>query len=345
MHFVLYDRFLNTIGNSYILESWSRTQRAVDFDDLRIIGEQIEVSSNPFLVVLNDKQGNQMFSGLASTPIIDEKTKKTTIVLKDYMTLFNTEIIMDWGSISDVTTVGDYIDRILTRWKAQSDIGIEHIVWDISDVANLPLDKDIPLGEARENVRVKSLIFDALNYYKLYCESEINIYTKTLIYTFKRSFFNKQAIRLNDFGVDTIDKSFGECNRASVFTSSFALQSQWALTEDNSVVKLPSEKDLVYPGKNKNFIASGESEDDLYDAIYDAVMELSSNRYQENIDINVVPYKSVLDLSTVDFSYSIEVHTSQGYYKELPVGEIETDSSGKHIVRLGYRIQELTQEI
>jgi hypothetical protein len=29
----------------------------------------------------------------------------------------------------------------------------------------------------------------------------------------------------------------------------------------------------------------------------------------------------------------------------LPVGEIETDSKGKYIVRLGHRIQELTQEL
>ena len=67
--------------------------------------------------------------------------------------------------------------------------------------------------------------------------------------------------------------------------------------------------------------------------------------YQENIDLDAQRYKSVIDLTNIDFSYIIKVYTNEGEYKQLPVGEIETDSNGKHIVRLGYRVQELTQEI
>ena len=344
MHFVLYDRFLNALGNSYILESWSRTQRAVDFDSIRITGEQIPVAANPFLVVINDKQGRQLFSGLASTPMLDEKAKKTSIVLKDYMTLFNTEIIVNWGSFTGAT-VKSYIDGILSRWKGQSDTGLSTIKWDTSALSDIPLDPEIALGGAIESVKVKDLIFDALNYYNLYCVPELNVSTKTLTYRFGKASVNSHSIRLSDFGVNSVDKSFGECNRAFVYDYYFNLKSTWALAEDNSVVKLPSDKSLVYPGKSRNFIASEDSTDAVNDALYEAVMELASNRYQENIDINVVPYKSILDLTSVDFSYKIAVYTEQGYYKELPVGEIETDSSGKHIIRLGYRIQELTQEM
>ena len=76
MYFVLYDRHLNSIGETYILEDWSRIQRAVDFDETRISGEQIPYSADPFCVVINDRQGKQVFSGLASTPSTDEKNFK-----------------------------------------------------------------------------------------------------------------------------------------------------------------------------------------------------------------------------------------------------------------------------
>ena len=102
---------------------------------------------------------------------------------------------------------------------------------------------------------------------------------------------------------------------------------------------------LVYPAKNKNFIATENTDDSVYDAIYDAVMGLAGNRFQENIDLNAQQYKSILDLASIDFSYVISAYADDGYYRDLPVGEIETDSKGTHIVRLGHRIQELTQEL
>ena len=122
------------------------------------------------------------------------------------------------------------------------------------------------------------------------------------------------------------------------------------MTENNKVVKLPTTENVIYPAKNRNFIAE-EPKDDLTetqainDAIYEAVMGLARNRYQENIDLNAQQYKSIIDLTNIDFSYKINVYTNEGKYKVLPVGEIETDSKGKHIVRLGNRIQELTQEL
>ena len=81
MYFVLYDRHVKSIGETYILESWNRIQRATDFDEMKIVGEEIPQEANPFFVVVNDRQGKQLFSGLASTPSIDDKTKKTSSVV------------------------------------------------------------------------------------------------------------------------------------------------------------------------------------------------------------------------------------------------------------------------
>lgn len=349
MYFVLYDRFLKSIGETYILESWSRTQRATDFDELKIVGAEIPQNANPFLVVINDRQGKQMFSGLASTPAIDDKTKKTSLSLKDYLTLFNSEIIVNWNSFSG-TTVADLINFVFNTWKNQIDVGLENIICNTSAISDIALDTELYNFSGKENVLAYELVSDAINYYDLYNETELDLRNKTLTFYFKKASLNPLSIRLSDFGVNAIEKSFGDYNRATVYNSSFVKNQEWALTESNKIVKLPTSEKVIYPAKNRNFIAEEPKEDltetqAINDAIYDAVMDLAQNRYQENIDLNAQQYKSIVDLTNIDFSYKINVYTNEGEYKTLPVGEIETDSKGKHIVRLGHRIQELTQEL
>lgn len=352
MYFVLYDRNLHSIGKTYILESWSRVERAVDFDDAKLIGEKIPYSSEPFIVVANDKHGSMLFSGLASTPSIDEKSSKTTILLKDYATLFNTEILIDWSEFSG-NTVADFISFVFDTWLSQTNVGFNNIVYDVSKLAETQLDTDISLGTEIENVSVHDLIFDAINYYNLYYRTSLDIKRKILKFQFLKAFAREQEMKLADFDISGIEKSFGEYNRVTIYDQSYNKIQQWALTEENTIEQLPSSKNLIYPAKNRNFIAEKGSDTDtvedrqnaVYSAIYDGVMGLAQNRYQENLDLNVQKYRSVIDLTVVDFSYSIKVYSDEGFYKELPVGEIETDSSGTHIVRLGYRIQELTQEI
>jgi hypothetical protein len=349
MYFVLYDRFLKSIGETYILESWNRTQRATDFDELKIVGAEIPQNANPFLVVINDRQGKQMFSGLASTPSIDDKTKKTSLSLKGYLTLFNSEIIVDWNSFTG-STVASLIDFVFNTWKSQIDVGLENIVCDTSAINDIALDTELYNFTGKENVLAYNLIADAINYYDLYSETKLDLRNKTLTFYFKKANLNPLSIRLSDFGVNTIEKSFGDYNRATVYNSSFEKQQEWALTENNRIVRLPTTESIIYPTKNRNFIAEEPSEDltqtqAINDAVYDAVMGLAGNRYQENIDLNAQQYKSIIDLTSIDFSYKINVYTNEGEYKVLPVGEIETDSNGTHIVRLGHRIQELTQEL
>ena len=349
MYFVLYDRFLKSIGETYILESWNRTQRATDFDELKIIGAEIPQNANPFLVVVNDKQGKQLFSGLASTPSIDDKTKKTSLSLKDYLTLLNSEIIIDWDAFTG-ETVASYIDFIFNAWLEQINVGLQSIVCDTTNITDKELDKDIFSFSGKENVLAYDLIADAINYYDLYNETKLDLSKKTLTFYFKKASLNPLSIRLSDFGISTIEKAFGDYNRATVYSPTFEKNQEWALTENNKIVKLPTTENIIYPAKNRNFIAQ-EPKNDLTqaqainDAVYNAVMGLAENRYQENIDLNAHQYKSIIDLTQINFSYIINVYTKEGAYKTLPVGEIETDSTGKHVVRLGYRIQELTQEL
>ena len=351
MYFVLYDRFLNSIGDPYVLESWSRTQRAVDLDSIRIEGELIPFSADPFFVVINDRQGKPMFSGLASTPIINNKTKKTSIILKDYCTLFNSDIIINQANFTG-TSLADYVDFVLTLWRSQTEIGFSGITWDVSGIVSQTISH--ARGEAsNQNLNVYNHIFGLINYYDLYIDCALDIHNKSLSFTFLRSGLNPVSVKLSDFGVDVIEKSFGDYNRATVYNHKYERKFKYALSTSNNIVLLkdlvPSAS-LVFPAKNRNFIAEEPREDltendALQNALYDAVMGLAENRYQENIDLDAQKYKSLLDLTTIDFSYRISVYTDEGYYKDLPVGEIVTDSRGNHVIRLGHRVQELTQEI
>lgn len=348
MYFVLYDRFLKSIGETYILESWSRTQRAVDLDSLKIVGAQIPFSADPFLVAVNDRQGRLMFSGLASTPVINDKTKKTSITLKDYCTLWNSDIVLN-QSLFIGSTLGAYIDFVLSAWIEQTELGFNTVKWVIDEISDMGV-THIQDTVSVQNINVYDHISGLINYYNLYTECILNLNAKTLTYVFHKGSINPVSVRLRDFGVDVIEKSFGEYNRATIYDYKYNQNQQWALTLDNNIVKLPSDKELVYPAKNRNFIAEQPSEDiteadAINAAVYDAVMGLSDNRYQENIDLDAQRYKSLLDLTNIDFSYRVAVYTDEGYYKDLPVGEIVTDSKGKHIIRLGHRVQELTQEI
>lgn len=364
MYFTLYDRNLSSIGETYILESWSRTQRSIDFDDMRLIGEKIPYSAEPFCVVANDKQGTMLFSGLASTPIIDETAQKTFIMLKDYTTLWNTDIIMDWSSLSYDLTVANYLNRVLEQWLEQTDVGFVGITWNTDFLSGLMWDKELPLGSGKESISVYTLIKEIFLYYNVYCVPELHIQTKTLKFIFKYRQSNRtRSIRLEDFGVPKIEKSFGEFNRANVYDHEYTLYQSWGLTEDNSVVKFPTDKSLIYPAKCKNFVSkyippkepiTDQEELDrdnaqriqaLNSEVYEAVMELANNRYQEDITLDVQQSTSVVDLTSIDFSYYIDVYTSDGFYKSLPVGEIQTNSDDKFIIRLGYQVQELTQEL
>lgn len=345
MYFVLYDKNLNSIGETYLLESWSRTQRAVDFDDLRIVGEQIPYSAEPYLVVVNDKQGKLKFSGLASTPIIDERTKKTTFYLKDYTTLFNTDTVIHWGNLTG-SLLADYLNFIMNEWRSQAYLGFSGTIgWDFTEIIDIYLDTEIPLPKETESVLLYDLISGAINYYNIWIDTEFDIYYKKLTFKFKKANLNRVSLKLRDFGVNTIEKSFGDYNLVTIRNHDYTVYQEWVLTKNNTVclLKNSTDSERPYPLKNRNYVVEKEGNPD--EIVYNAVLNLAKNRYQENIDLNAQQYKSIIDLTSLDFSWSVEVYTPDGVYKNLPVGEIETDSRGKHIVRLGYRIQELTQEL
>lgn len=347
MNFVLYDRKLKSIGELYPATEWSRIQRAVDFDEMTIVGSGVPLNEKPFIIVMLDKKGHPLFSGLVGT-LSRKKSGKSDIPVKDYLTLLNSDVFIDWIGF-DGTTASQYINFVMAAWSAQVDTGfVGRVTWNTDDVKDVLLDP-IFYGTSeshRENVLAYDLIKGIVDFHEIYVETKLNIDAKTLTFYFKRAYVVEQELNLRDTELDFADSSFGDYNTVSIYKSSGEWYQSWGLTVNNNIIKLPAEDPdiLVYPKKNRNFVASEPTDESLFDAVYDALTGLAQNRYQENIDLPSRQYSSFLDLTKVDFSYAIKVYSSLGYDRVLPVGEIETDSKGKHIVRLGYRIQELTQE-
>ena len=348
MYFTLYDRNFSSIGKTYILEDWKRTRRAIDFDEASITGEQIPYSAEPFFVVVNNNKGHAIFSGLASTPDIDEDKKKTSIVLKDYTTLFNSDIVVNWSNFSG-TTVSDLLLFIFNLWKTQNgSVGFTNLSIDVSSIQNIPI--TIPLGSDKESVLTYTLIHDCMLWYNLWCDPILNVASKSLTFKFRPAASYTIDIRLKDFGLQGFKKSFGDFNQVTIYDYTYTKQQTWVLTADNSVVSLPTLKDLVYPMKNRNFVAEEPGDnltetDAINNAVYEAVMALAENRYQEELVLDLNSHNTVEQLKEADFSTSVRVYTEDGLYKTLPVGEIYTDSKENRTLTIGYRVQELTQEL
>lgn len=347
MYYVLYNRQFKSIGESLVLENWSRVQRSYDYDEMSIRGEMIPYAEDPFFVVVNDRQGRQIFSGLSSVPTTSEKEQKTNMSLKDYKTLWNTEIVVPWASFISFTYVGEYIEKILSLWLAQTDVGFSGIAWDTTEIAGISLSEGM-LTEEDATPSVES-VYDLINgaclLTDIWCDPYLDIKHKQLVFKFRKPPINSVSVRLADLGVSELEKSFGDVNRASVYTSDFSLLETWALTENNAVARLPAIAPLVYPAKHKAFVASDATDQALQDAIYNAITALAESRYQERVTIDVNAHSSVVDLSLVDLSYSVQVYTDKGFYRTLPVGEVQTSSSGEKVIVLGKQYQELTQEI
>lgn len=345
MYYVAYDRNLNTIGSTYVLEKWRRTRRAYDYDDMSIEGERIPDNAEPFFIVVNDKTGHINFSGLASTPENDDETNKTKITIKDYRTLFNSDIVVDWSDYAG-TTLKSLFDMVLGEWKTQNgEIGFDNIEFNTDGIADVLLDTEIALGAEKESFSVYEFISENMYYYSVFVETLLDVYAKKLTFTFKKVGTRKVTVKLADFGIGKVAKDFGEYNQATVYTANFEKHGVWILTADNEIAKMEGGKSFnrIYPVKNKNFVASSGESDDLYSAVYDAVMGLATNRYTESFDLDVSSNPAGVYIENIGFDTSVEVYTADGYYKTLPVGEIEQDSDDTHIIRVGYRAQDLTQ--
>ena len=98
-----------------------------------------------------------------------------------------------------------------------------------------------------------------------------------------------------------------------------------------------------YPVKAKIF-----KDQYLFNAQFQAILELCNNRWVDNIWLDSNDPKNPIDLSEVDIMNRFYIYTDDGFYKMLPVSEIElriTEKTLQKRIKLGFRKEKLTDII
>ena len=116
------------------------------------------------------------------------------------------------------------------------------------------------------------------------------------------------------------------------------------LGKDNNIYDgLPKEDNRIYPVRTKIF-----QNEYLAQAQFDAINELTTNRYNENILITSDNIYNPIEIQDIEFFTRIKIFTDSGFYKILPVSEKEivfTAKTKKSIIKLGFKRTLLTEII
>jgi hypothetical protein len=318
----LYNRQFQVIGtNAFVIESWKKITRAFETDSIQFVGEvpNIDITSAVFATV-HDKYGNVLFGGLLSTPDSSNKLDKATIYLKDFITMFNTEVILDMTSYATVDAL------ITAMFGLATETGIT-INLDISAITSISLD----YAKDTTSINIKETVFELCKQYNLYYEANIDLVNSQLNIEFGVVGSVTLDLNLNDWDLKVTAQDFGTINKATLVSDLDAVEAVYYLCNDNIIRTAPSEAQKIYPVKNKNFI--GEDKE------YNAITTLAENRYQENFDINIVDTQ----LEDYGFNTLLTLYVNGIIYKQMPIGEIEEDSNGNKTLRIGYRPRLFTQ--
>lgn len=348
MYCILYDRNFNSFENAFIVESLKWVRRAYDLDDINVVCEEINVSTEPFFVVIKEDTGQTIVSGLASTPNITTNNGKSTIIVKDLLTLFNTDIILLGAGLNNFD---QFISRVLTDFN-RFNFNLPNITINFnSNLSDVVVNDVLPNHDTYYNA--KNIILSLLLIKDLYYNYSIDIKTKTLIFNFYKSGTITKNIKLADFFNTEIKKQFGDINQVRIYVRGETATSRaiYSLGIDNNIYtgELTGNANRLYPVKNKIFFANSSSTQDINTAKIDALTELAKRRYQENVNIEISDNFNLERFKNITFSTRFQVINNENLiYKTLPLGEIEvqrnnTNNLDKLILRCGYRQRLLTQ--
>lgn len=333
MFISFYDKNFNTVDNnsSLAIESYDLARRSYDLNTFSCTCEPIDLTVEPMFAVIRDNKGKRYYDCLQ--PLYKrDKSGKGTVEARDLKAVFNTEAIIDFTQSQ--LTVKALLDYIFTAWKNSANSGfanVEFITDSISDVGGevyQPTEKNV--------YNVLDLFGQLMAYYELYFEGEIDIKTKTLIFTVRKSKETTVKIKLEEYGITDFDKSYPETNMIVAATDDFSATKKWFLLQSGEITDNEALQDL-FPTSGK--VITAETIDE---ANVEAVLELAENRNQENIEITVTPNDRNYN---IDFNTSVVVYYMGKLYKTLPIGEISEDEGTEKKITLGYKPVELIQII
>ncbi len=114
-----YDKDFNGLSNNASLviddSSYKLIKRGVDFDSLSCVCEAYAETIQPAFVVVRSELGRYMYGALAGIPEVTSENK-TKITATDLKCMLNSELLLDFGTYTNVDEVLDYV---LEAWLAQ----------------------------------------------------------------------------------------------------------------------------------------------------------------------------------------------------------------------------------
>lgn len=333
MFISFYDKDFNTVDNnsSLSVESYDLSRRSYDLNTFSCVCEPIDLTVEPMFAVIRDNKGKKYYDCLQPIYARD-KSGKGTVEARDLKAVFNTEVIIDFSATQ--VTVKALLDYIFTSWKNGANSGFANVQFltdSISDVGG-----EVYQPTEKKAYNVLDLFGQLMAYYELYFEGEIDIKTKTLKFTVRKSKETTVKIKLEEYGITDFAKSYPETNMITAATSDFSTTKKWFLLQSGQITDNEALQDL-FPTSGK--VVTAETIDE---ANVEAILELAENRNQESIEITVMPNDRNYN---IDFNTSVVVYYNGKEYKTLPIGEISESEATEKKITLGYKPVELIQLI
>lgn len=333
MFISFYDKDFNTVDNnsSLTIESYDLSRRSYDLNTFSCVCEPIDLTVEPMFAVIRDNKGKKYYDCLQ--PIYTrDKSGKGSVEARDLKAVFNTEAIIDLTAKQ--SSVKALLDYIFTAWKNSANSGFTNVEFITDSIADMTDEVQQPTEKKAYNVL--SLFKQLMSYYVLYFTGEIDIKTKTLIFTVQKSQETTVKIKLEEYGITDFAKSSPETNMIIASTEDYGTTKKWFLLQSGEITDKEALQD-IFPTSAK--VITAETIDE---ANVEAVLELAENRNQEAIEITVTPNDRNYN---IDFNVSVVVYYKGKEYKTLPIGEISESEATEKKITLGYKPVELIQLI
>lgn len=327
MIITFYDKeFIAVKDNSSLnVGSWSLTKKAVDYDSFTATCQKFNESINPTFVVMQDDYGQYVYGAFSGVPMINSK-EQTEITASDLKTILNNEVVLSLGSYS---TVKDLLEYVLNNFKAQCVDEALAVEFNLDNIADIEMDgvfvPDVELGK----YNAWDIVSTYITYYDIFMESKLDLVNKKIVFDFYPLQEAQDTINLETLNIRNYGKHIAPTNTARVIeidsdAGTLTYGREYVLLADNTITNDTSLRDL-YPIKVK-----------IFSTDLDAVVELANSRYSESIEINSVSVRDAL----LGFKYKVYERAGV-FYKDLPAGEIMTNSSGQSTIKLGYKSDDI----
>lgn len=329
MYITFYDRNFKALADnsSQLIESFSRTRRAYDFNEFSCVCEPLTIDAQPVFGVIRKNNGDYDYAVL--NPVLDiDRNNKGNVSCRDLKAVFNTEVIYDFSSFSG-GNIETFLTFLFKGWRDFDDCGFNVEIDFADDCKNITvIENTLPANKGIYNVfEVMKKIFGV---YDLYMTARLDIRAKKIICHVGLTKHFVKIINIDEYP-NTFGRVAADINTAVAYKDDFSESIRWYLLSDNSITMDRSKRD-IFPTRSKIFTS-----EKLEEASFDAVGELAENRYQDQIDINVYESADYDRLRSVDFDTSFQIYCKGKFYKTLPIGEIIDNEKNEMTIKIGYK--------